>query len=804
MQPNISRVANICTSTIEFLRAILPPDCTYFLVLHHAAKGVTHKPYTSLDDMAAAAMKYDTLPDVTVYHACAGYGAGHVMAAGKKKFRTGQNLKAMQALWVDLDCGEDKAKARQGYATKKDAAASLWGFCEDTGFPAPMLVDSGRGLHAYWPLTQAIPPDIWQKTAMRFKIALAQHGVIADPSRTADGASILRPPGTRNKKDQKNPKAVRVMNPVTATSIAKINAILDNLLGAEAVAADALVIRPAYLNTVASNDLNADLTAHAYPDVPADADLMATKCKQAGLFKETGCNDEPTWKAMIGVVRLCVGGEAVAHAWSRKSAQYSQAETQRKIDTCIDKPATCAHIESCNPAGCTDCPVKGTVATPLQLGRVSPPAAAPIPRDALADIQSAYALIRVGGSLGIVDLKSLRQRQRFSALGALQIMGQGDGRLLILRHLKAYHPKADSKAIVGEFFIDPSTTMYNGVDFTPGAGKDEALNLWGAPTLVPVQGAWPILADFMLSVICAGDENIYQYLIRYLAHALQFPQVKPGVMVTLVGGQGTGKGTLFALVMKLWGATTLLTSRMDDVVGNFNDSLEGSMFVLLDEAQFAGDRRAADALKSLVTSPEIRINPKGQAQRTIPSVHRIIAATNHAHAATREHDDRRDLTLRVSDIHKGDYNYWEKVYGAIDGETPAMMHDLLAMDLSGFNIRQKPDTGELTKQKLRSLPPIDAYWHECLYMGTVLPGIDWPEFVSTEALCAGVKEFCKGGRTHSAITSDATVTAIRKLCPKISREQRVIHGRRMRGLVLPCLNDCRQAFEKHIGGKIEW
>ena len=47
----------------------------------------------------------------------------------------------------------------------------------------------------------------------------------------------------------------------------------------------------------------------------------------------------------------------------------------------------------------------------------------------------------------------------------------------------------------------------------------------------------------------------------------------------------------------------------------------------------------------------------------------------------------------------------------------AMVHELLTMDLSGFNVRSKPDTQQLVEQKLHSLSPTARWWFDCLDSG---------------------------------------------------------------------------------------
>ena len=165
-----------------------------------------------------------------------------------------------------------------------------------------MIISSGNGLHCYWPLTQSISPDEWKTLAVSFKAVLSRFGVLADPSRTADAASILRPVISTNKKDPTNPKPVKVLRDAPAVDVSVIIAALSNIVCNH----DVDVVGPVLAHR---SEVNDDLTAHAYPDTPAYVDLIVSKCKQAQVFKETGFQaNEPAWKAMIGALFGCVDG----------------------------------------------------------------------------------------------------------------------------------------------------------------------------------------------------------------------------------------------------------------------------------------------------------------------------------------------------------------------------------------------------------------------------------------------------------------------------------------------------------------
>jgi len=196
-------------STLDFLRAILPEDGVHYLALFKKdQKHPAHIAFLSLEKMAAAVAKFDAKPEYAVYHACASYKEPWYDENGKKRYRKQPNWNRAKALWIDVDCGATKAAEGKGYVDKMTAAKAVYGFCDKTAFPRPMVVDSGNGLHCYWPLTKSISPTAWQALANTLRDCLNHFGVLADPSRTADFASVLRPAGSTNRKGE--PKLVTV------------------------------------------------------------------------------------------------------------------------------------------------------------------------------------------------------------------------------------------------------------------------------------------------------------------------------------------------------------------------------------------------------------------------------------------------------------------------------------------------------------------------------------------------------------------------------------------------------------------
>lgn len=357
-------------NTLEFFQAILPAEGTYFLALFKPGfDAPAHKAFDSLESMAQAVAEIEqTNPTWSTYHACAAYNSAFVKKDGKKKYRVKENWNKAKAFWADIDCGEDKASEGKGYATKKEAATAVVNFCAKTGFPRPMFIDSGNGIHCYWPLSKAIPADSWLRLAFALKALFAHHGLLVDPSRTADFASILRPVGSFHKKGQ--PKEVVCKQLAVETEPKELAALIKELVK------DIPVQQPPKPATISQEmlDANADLLAHSSGSIsiPVSAIRVADRCNQVGEMRDLrGDVGYDQWRGVIGIIKHCIEGDALAHEWSSGHEHYTYDSTQAKLDTWSTPPATCEFFSKCNPKGCEGCTSKGKIKTPMVLGRVS-------------------------------------------------------------------------------------------------------------------------------------------------------------------------------------------------------------------------------------------------------------------------------------------------------------------------------------------------------------------------------------------------------------------------------------------------
>lgn len=432
----------------------------------------------------------------------------------------------------------------------------------------------------------------------------------------------------------------------------------------------------------------------------------------------------------------------------------------------------------------------------------------------LTELQNRFCLINLSAEIRIADKNQIHKALTDDTLIEVSFYKKQEGNLLLRRHLEALSIVSDAKKDIDNFLINPKTHVYDQVAFSPLILPSTTLNYWRGHTIQSVQGDWRELGLFLLNVICNEDKVVFNYLIYYLAHMLKKPEIKSGIMIVLLGGQGTGKGTFFTLLRAIWAKTCLQINDVDQVLGTFNAALERNYIVCMDEALFSGDNKSLEKLKSLITEQQCRIEQKYQPSRTIDSYHRFFAASNNEHFAKVDKDDRRFLFLRVSDKYQSDLKYFENLYKLIaDGtQLNALVDYLLKLDINTFNVRQRPKTEEHLSQKLQSLNGFERYWYEVLQSETLSTGDvfnnneKWEDsiFVSTQSLIAQYKGFNKNAERFSPVQANNINTAIEKLCPSASKARSSVNGTQTRGYQLPAIRTARREFESYIGGKLIW
>lgn len=298
-------------------------------------------------------------------------GEGRDVYFGVAKYKTGEgrvkdNVLALKALWLDIDCGPNKAIPNPktgrpaGYATQQEGLDALRGFCQHIDLPEPLLVNSGRGLHVYWPLEEPLERGEWEQLATRLRDLCNLHGLFVDNA-VFEVARILRVPGTLNFKDDP-PSPVTVIQTTTPVSHEKFRKILG-------VKEAPVVEAPPKRELTALAKSMQDNSYSSFAKIMRRS-MKGDGCPQLlSCYEERATLEEPRWFDALSIAKFCRDRDDAIHKLSADHPDYNPAETEHKTKHILG-PHGCASFENNNPGGCEGCSYFGKIKSPIVLGKV--------------------------------------------------------------------------------------------------------------------------------------------------------------------------------------------------------------------------------------------------------------------------------------------------------------------------------------------------------------------------------------------------------------------------------------------------
>lgn len=349
-----------------------------------------------------------------------------------------------------------------------------------------------------------------------------------------------------------------------------------------------------------------------------------------------------------------------------------------------------------------------------------------------------------------------------------------------------------------------------GIVFAPGKiVPPDQFNLWQGFAVEPIAGDWSLMREHIRRVICGGDGAIFEYLLNWLSRCVQEPSTPGETAIVLRGGQGTGKGILGRAMLRLLGQHGLHITHAKHLTGQFNGHLRDCVFLFADEAFFAGDRSHEGVLKGLITEPTITVESKYKNAVSMPNMTHIVMASNEEWVVPAGKDDRRFLVLDVENEHQQNAAYFDPIFDQLEaGGYAAMLFDLLARDLSRFNVRRVPKTKAHAEQKAMSLRGVDRWLYDRLQRGQLHAstwGADGVEISKNEAYADYEQWHRNSGEFRAAALLAWAKTLWAALGGNVSNYRRNRSGTREQWFRFAGLAQCRSAFAAYLNAAgLDW
>ena len=308
---------------------------------------------------------------------------------------------------------------------------------------------------------------------------------------------------------------------------------------------------------------------------------------------------------------------------------------------------------------------------------------------------------------------------------------------------------AAGKGLVRQWLEHPGrkTVLPEQVGFDPSEqDPDVRCNLWAGWPTTPAAGDCQLTLE-LLEVLCsneqANSQQLYDWVLRWLAYPLQHPGAKMQTSLLVHGPEGTGKNTFFGAIRRIYGRYGTQFSQVE-LESAFNGWASGKLFAIGNEVVSRAELyHIQGRLKSMITEPEWIINEKMLPARAEQNCCNFAFFSNRVDIAKLDSGDRRYCVIWTPPALSQDF------YSAVarelrDGGIAALHDHLLHLDLGDFNEHTKPpetkakaDLVELgmdsterfwrdwTTEAIGELPCLpcksddlyDAYRHWCLKEG---------------------------------------------------------------------------------------
>jgi hypothetical protein len=277
--------------------------------------------------------------------------------------------------------------------------------------------------------------------------------------------------------------------------------------------------------------------------------------------------------------------------------------------------------------------------------------------------------------------------------------------------------------------FDPTTKPGNGIEARIVNGR---LNLWSGFGVTPLSRAerrkfkWDAFGKMILDDLCDGNEELFAYVMRWLAYKIQNPALPAETSLVFKGAKGVGKTTLGEAMVKIFGSHGLPVSRRNQFAGQFSGHLATACFVFADEAVWGGNKDDEGTLKKLITDRHMLYRAMYKEEAFGVNRVGLLMATNEEWAVPATFEERRFVVSEVSDRNQVSktgidaeekerrVDYWATVHNELrDGGLAAFMTDMLAMDLGTWTPRQDvPKTAALAGQVEQGLKGVQLWYYE--------------------------------------------------------------------------------------------
>jgi len=160
----------------------------------------------------------------------------------------------------------------------------------------------------------------------------------------------------------------------------------------------------------------------------------------------------------------------------------------------------------------------------------------------------------------------------------------------------------------------------------------------------------------LLNLLTNYEEKAKEYLIKYISHMFQKPEELPLTAILIKSEEGVGKDLMLDILECCIGKEyTHRDGTMENIVGTFNSSSEGNIFIQLNEVCGSDGHFNKEKLKDLITIQDLNIRKMRTDIEKFKNFCRLFLFTNNINPINIAPGDRRYIVFKAGNKKEREY-----------------------------------------------------------------------------------------------------------------------------------------------------
>ena len=166
------------------------------------------------------------------------------------------------------------------------------------------------------------------------------------------------------------------------------------------------------------------------------------------------------------------------------------------------------------------------------------------------------------------------------------------------------------------------------------------------------------------NLLCNGEEEVVDYVLKYLSHMIQKPEEIPQVALLFQGLQGTGKDIATSQLGFMVGQKLIhKEEKCENIFGTFNSCMENKLVLQVNEISGTDGFKHKESFKDLITAENLNIRRMRTELYDTPNYLRCFLFSNNLTPIQIPQDDRRYMVIKTGNPQsKGYYSKLVKHY----------------------------------------------------------------------------------------------------------------------------------------------